>query len=68
MAQSLQKQHPDIVVIVRKFNRWQHQVDYSSFKGNKLKLRDDVMIADGVNNYGMKVVKMVQPYEESTTS
>jgi hypothetical protein len=39
MAQSLQEQHPDIVKITEKWGRYQHHVDYSVFKKNKLKLR-----------------------------
>ena len=31
-AQSLQEQHPDVVNVVRKFNRWHHSVNYSGFK------------------------------------
>lgn len=60
MAQSLQEQHPDVTKIVWKFNRWQHKVDYSRFKYNKLMLRDDVVIEPGVNNYGMKLVKKIK--------
>jgi hypothetical protein len=40
MAQSLQEQHPDIVKITEKWGRYQHHVDYSVFKKNKLKLRE----------------------------
>lgn len=58
MAQSLQRQHPDVVKIVRKWGRWQHQVDYRPFKGNKLKLKEGIQIPEGVNNYGMKLVKL----------
>lgn len=58
MAQSLQQQHPDVVKITRKWGRWQHQVDYRPFKGNKLIKRDDIEIPHGVNNYGMKLVKL----------
>lgn len=36
MAQSLQRQHTDVTKVVRKWDRWQHQVDYRPFKGNKL--------------------------------
>ena len=36
MARSLQRQHPDVVKITRKWGRWQHQVDYRPFKANKL--------------------------------
>lgn len=39
MAESLVEQHPDCVTITRKWNRWQHSVNYSAFKRNKLKLR-----------------------------
>jgi hypothetical protein len=53
MARSLQRQHPDVAKITRKWGRWQHQVDYRPFKGNKLIRRADVVIPQGVNNYGM---------------
>lgn len=58
MAQSLQRQHPDVVSIKRRWGRWQHVVDYRPFKGNKLKLKEGVVIPQGVNNYGMKLVKV----------
>lgn len=57
MAQSLQRQHPDVVRITRKWGRWQHQVDYRPFKGNKLIPKEGVVIPEGVNNYGMVLVK-----------
>jgi hypothetical protein len=53
MAKSLVEQHPDVVRIVRKWGRWQHQVDYRPFKNNQLKLKPGVVIPQGVNNYGM---------------
>jgi hypothetical protein len=58
MAKHLQKQHPDITKIVWKWGRWQHQVDYSAFKNNKLIVKKDVVIPKGVNNYGMKLKKV----------
>jgi hypothetical protein len=57
MAQSLQQQHPDVVKITRKWNRWQHQVDYRPFKGNKLIRKEGVEVPEGINNYGMVLVK-----------
>lgn len=57
MAQSLQRQHPDVVRITRKWGRWQHQVDYRPFKGNKLIPKPGVVIPEGVNNYGMVLVR-----------
>lgn len=53
MAQSLQEQHPDIVKITRKWGRWQHQVDYSGFKNNKLIFKEGIIIPEGINEYGM---------------
>ncbi len=58
MAQSLQHQHPDIVKIVRKWGRWQHQVDYRLFKNNKLIRKKDMIIPDSPNEYGMKLKKI----------
>ena len=53
MAKSLQRQHPDVVKIARRWGRWQHVVDYRPFKGNKLIRRKGIEIPIGVNNYGM---------------
>lgn len=58
MAQSLQQQHPDVTKIAWKWGRWQHQVDYRPFKGNRPILRKGVVIPDEPNNYGMKLVKV----------
>ena len=57
MAQSLQRQHPELVKIVWKWGRWQHQVDYRPFKGNKLIKKEGVVIPQGVDNYGMVLVE-----------
>ena len=57
-AQSLQEQHPDIVKIVQRYNRWHHQVDYTSFKKNKLILKKNINILNRVNNYGMKLIRL----------
>jgi hypothetical protein len=55
MAQSLVEQHPDVASITRKWGRWQHQVDYSQFKRNRLKLKPGIVIPDGPNEFGMKL-------------
>lgn len=52
-AESLKKQHPDVVKVSWKFNRWHHHVDYRPFKKNKLIKKNDVMITKGINEYGM---------------
>lgn len=60
-AQELQRAHPDVVKIVWKYNRWHHEVNYRPFKNNKLILKDGIEIPQGVNNYGMKLVKIDDP-------
>ena len=47
--------HPDVSKLVWKFSRWHHSVDYSPFKNNKLIRCVDVLIPQGINNYGMRL-------------
>lgn len=61
MARSLQRQHPDVTKITRKWGRWQHQVDYRPFKANKLIRRPGVIIPEGVDNYGMVLKPKLTP-------
>ncbi len=58
MAESLREQHPDVVKVTRKFERWQHHVDYKPFKKNKLVKKESVVVSQGINNYGMKLVEV----------
>ncbi len=55
MAQSLENQHPDCVRINHKWGRFQHQVDYRSFKKNKLIRKAGIEISKEPNEYGMKL-------------
>ena len=55
MAQSLKDQHPDIVEITQKWGRWQHYVNYSVFKRNKLQAIDNAKNNSRPNNYGMEL-------------
>ncbi len=52
-AESLKEQHPDVVDVVWKFNRWHHKVNYKPFKKNKLIKCKDLNITNDINNYGM---------------
>jgi hypothetical protein len=54
----LARLHPDVAEVVWKFNRWHHHVDYRPFKKNELKRKKGLNIPEGINNYGMKVVKI----------
>jgi len=58
-AESLKKQHPDVVKVTWRYKRWHHQVDYRSFKNRKLRYKDNfVLPKDKVNNYGMKLYEV----------
>lgn len=52
-SEMLARMHPDVATVVEKFSRVHHEVDYSRFKANRLKLRDDAFIVDGIDNFGM---------------
>lgn len=56
-AESLQKQHPEIVKVTWKFNRWHHSVDYGFFK-QKLKRKEGLVVNQVINNYGMELIKL----------
>lgn len=56
-AESLKEQHPDVVDVVWKFNRWHHHVDYSPFKKNKLIKKQNINIKSNIDNYGMTIKK-----------
>ncbi len=51
-ADSLQRQHPDIVKVVWRYERWHHEVNYDGFKRNELK-KKKIEIPKKINNYGM---------------
>lgn len=57
MANHLKEQHPDCVKVVWKWGRWQHSVDYSSFRKNRPIYRPDFKVPEGSNNYGMKLIE-----------
>ena len=52
-AESLQRQHPDVVDVTWKFNRWHHQVNYKPFRKNRLVRKEGLNVKRGINNYGM---------------
>lgn len=52
-AESLRDQHPDVVKVVWKFNRWHHEVNYAPFRGNAPKLKPGFVKTLAPNNYGM---------------
>lgn len=61
ISEALREQHPDVTRVGWRFGRWQHVVDYSQFRNNKLIPRPNLTIADGIDNYGMTLVDSVAP-------
>lgn len=53
MAEALRDLHPDVTKIAWKWGRWQHHVDYSGFRQNKLIPKPGLAVPAGVNNFGM---------------
>lgn len=61
MAVALKKKWPDLVEIVEKWNRVQHKVDYSPYKNNELIPIKDLKIKEGIDEYGMELIKYKEP-------
>lgn len=51
------KLHPDVSRLVWKYKRWHHYVDYSRFKANRLIRKPGLVIPEGNNEYGMRIVR-----------
>jgi hypothetical protein len=45
--------HPDISRMTHRFGRVHHYVDYRGFKKLRLRLREDIELPAGTNDYGM---------------
>lgn len=52
-SEMLVRMHPDIAKLTYRFGRVHHFVDYTPFKKNNLKRKEDIEIENKVNNYGM---------------
>jgi len=64
-AESLAEQHPDVVQVTWKFNRWHHQVNYSPFKRNSLKYVEGITPTRGNNEHGMILRRARSRQEDS---
>lgn len=57
-AESLQQQHPDVVEVVWKFNRWHHSVNYAPFRFNKLERRKNIETAPpSDSDYDLRLIR-----------
>jgi hypothetical protein len=57
-SEMLVKMHPDVAKVIVAHDRWHHKVDYSSFKKNRLLKKEGLEIPEGVNNYGMELIRL----------
>jgi len=58
-AESLQQQHPDLVRIVWRYDRWHHEVDYSVFKQKLKRVSNyDEIVKTEPDEFGMKLIKL----------
>ena len=55
-SQMLVDMHPDVASIVWRYGRWHHYVDYSQFKKNELIYKNKIIVPEGTNNYGMRLI------------
>lgn len=60
-SQMLVREHPDVSRLVWRYGRWHHHVDYRPFKANRLKRKSGLVIPEGTNEYGMKLVRLSAP-------
>lgn len=63
MAQSLVDQHPDVASVSWKWDRYQHHVDYSGFKKNKLVRVEPGRDYGSVDDFGMYLRHLDKPSE-----
>ena len=58
ISQMLVDAHPDIARLTKKYGRWHHEVDYGRYKKNELIRKKNIVVPEGVNNYGMKLINL----------
>ena len=58
----LKEVHPDVTELVWKFGREHHHVNYLPFKDTRLKRKNDVVLPEGNDDYGMKIKKLPAEY------
>lgn len=57
-AESLKRQHPDVVEVTWKYGRWHHSVNYTPFKRNKLQYRAGVTPTELTDEFGMRLIRV----------
>lgn len=58
-SEMLAKMHPDVARVLFRFQRWHHYVDYGQWKAMPLRRKPDVVVADGIDNFGMVLEQKV---------
>ena len=55
-SQTLVDAYPDYASLAWRYDRWHHRVDFDVFKKNILKKKQNLVINQGINEYGMKLI------------
>lgn len=60
-AMTLQRMHPDIVQVKKKWGRWHHEVDYSPFRDNVLELAtpSSSEVFDDTDDFGFRLIDVI---------
>lgn len=56
-SRMLEDLHPDVAWVTERFGRTHHWVDYTPFRGNRLRRRSAITIPQGVDEFGMVLEK-----------
>jgi len=57
-SKAIVQAHPDMASLVWRYDRWHHQVDFDVFKRNILRRKPELELPEGVNEYGMKLIRV----------
>jgi len=57
-SQTLVDAYPDFASLAWRYDRWHHRVDFDVFKKNILIKKQNLSIPQGINEYGMKLIKI----------
>jgi hypothetical protein len=57
-SKMLEDMHPEYAKVIKQYNRFHHRVNYKPFKNNILEFKENYKKIQGVNNYGLKLIKV----------
>ena len=58
-SKMLEDMHPEYAKVIKQYNRFHHKVNYKPFKNNILKFKENYKKKQVINNYGLKLIKVI---------